>query len=60
MYSSMIVAAEPVTRKINVPDLIRQTSEHSSWDTSIEGGGGILTNAQASRVICGLTQLVDK
>ena len=55
----MVVPAEPVAPSINVAELIRETCEEGGW----EGGGAkgeILPAPQAARVLCGLSQAVDR
>ncbi|PVD28400.1 hypothetical protein C0Q70_10987 [Pomacea canaliculata] len=54
----MTAAAVPVAPRINVAELIRQSSLESGWETSLLGGG-VLTPAQAAKALCGLSQEVD-
>ncbi|CAG5120591.1 unnamed protein product, partial [Candidula unifasciata] len=56
--TSLVAAAVPVTPRINVPTLIQQSGLESGWDNSL-AAGGVLTFAQASKVLCGLSQEVD-
>ena len=49
----------PVAPRINVPNLIKQSSIESGWDRSISGGG-VLNSTQASQALCGLSQEVDR
>ncbi|KAK7480747.1 hypothetical protein BaRGS_00028008 [Batillaria attramentaria] len=54
----MTAAAVPVAPRINVAELISQSSMESGWETSLTGGG-VLTPTQAARALCGLSQEVD-
>ncbi|BFZ24689.1 hypothetical protein BsWGS_27727 [Bradybaena similaris] len=54
----LVAAAVPVAPRINVPALIQQSGLESGWDNSL-AAGGVLTFAQASKVLCGLSQEVD-
>ena len=58
-YDGMTVPLEPVAPQINVADLIRQSHIESGWDGAI-AAGGVLSPAQASKVLCGLSQQVDR
>ncbi|GFN83267.1 Brefeldin a-inhibited guanine nucleotide-exchange protein 3-like [Plakobranchus ocellatus] len=58
LYSAPVMAAVPVAPRINVPALIQQSSLESGWDNSL-AAGGVLTFAQASKALCGLSQEVD-
>ncbi|XP_035825340.1 brefeldin A-inhibited guanine nucleotide-exchange protein 3 [Aplysia californica] len=58
LYSAPVLAAVPVAPRINVAALIEQSSLESGWDNSLEAGG-VLTFAQASKALCGLSQEVD-
>ncbi|KAK6986607.1 brefeldin A-inhibited guanine nucleotide-exchange protein 3-like isoform X1 [Biomphalaria glabrata] len=58
LYSSHVTAAIPVAPRINVPALIQQSGLESGWDNSL-AAGGVLTFAQASKALCGLSQEVD-
>ena len=49
----------PVAPSINVHEFVKQSSVKSGWDRSMLGGG-VLTPAQASQVLCGLSQEVDR
>lgn len=49
----------PVAPSINVPELIHMSSLEAGWDNSVSGGG-VLSAAQASKVLCGLSQEVDR
>lgn len=55
----VVTAAVPVAPRINVAELIRQSSMESGWETSLTGGG-VLTPAQAAKALCGLSQSVDR
>jgi len=59
LYSSLPVSTEPVAPTINVSQLIHQSRIDAGWDSSIIGGG-VLNASQASKVLCGLSQEVDK
>ena len=54
-----MVPLEPVAPTINVPELIQQSRLESGWDSSVSGGG-VLTAAQAAKVLCGLSVEVDR
>ena len=54
-----MVTAVPVAPRINVTELIRQSSVESGWDQA-RTGGGVLNAVQASQVLCGLSQEVDR
>ena len=58
MYSAS-VSVVPVAPRINVAELIRQTSIESGWEGSLLGGG-VLNATQASKALCGLSQEVDR
>ncbi|GFS27280.1 brefeldin A-inhibited guanine nucleotide-exchange protein 3-like [Elysia marginata] len=58
LYAVPVMAAVPVAPRINVPALIQQSSLESGWDNSL-AAGGVLTFAQASKALCGLSQEVD-
>ncbi|XP_041353818.1 brefeldin A-inhibited guanine nucleotide-exchange protein 3-like isoform X2 [Gigantopelta aegis] len=58
MYSAS-VSIVPVAPRINVAELIRQTSIESGWEGSLLGGG-VLNAPQASKALCGLSQEVDR
>ena len=51
-----MIPTEPVALSINVGELIKQSGEECGWDSS----GGVLNSAQASQVLCGLSQQVEK
>ncbi|KAL5009933.1 hypothetical protein ScPMuIL_012238 [Solemya velum] len=59
MYGVPMMPAVPVAPRINVPDLIKQSSIESGWDRAITGGG-VLTSSQASQALCGLSQEVER
>ncbi|KAJ8315611.1 hypothetical protein KUTeg_007761 [Tegillarca granosa] len=59
LYSVPVTTAVPVAPRINIPNLIKQSSIESGWDRSISGGG-VLNSAQASQALCGLSQEVDR
>ena len=54
-----MVSAVPVAPSINVPELIKQSSIESGWDRSMLGGG-VMNAGQTSKVLCGLSQQVDR
>ncbi|CAL1539457.1 unnamed protein product [Lymnaea stagnalis] len=58
LYGSHATSAVPVAPRINVPALIQQSGLESGWDNSL-AAGGVLTFAQASKALCGLSQEVD-
>ncbi|KAH9500620.1 hypothetical protein Btru_077109 [Bulinus truncatus] len=58
LYSNQVSAVLPVAPRINVPVLIQQSGLESGWDNSL-AAGGVLTFAQASKALCGLSQEVD-
>ncbi|XP_055954686.1 brefeldin A-inhibited guanine nucleotide-exchange protein 3 [Patella vulgata] len=58
LYASPVVPAVHVAPQINILELIRQSSIESGWDNSLTGGG-VLTHAQATKALCGLSQEVD-
>ena len=59
MYGVPMTPIVPVAPRINVPNLIKQSSIESGWDRSMTGGG-VLNSTQASQALCGLSQEVDK
>ncbi|XP_021364639.1 brefeldin A-inhibited guanine nucleotide-exchange protein 3-like isoform X1 [Mizuhopecten yessoensis] len=59
IYTIPVVAPVPVAPRINIPDLIRQSSKESGWERSLTGGG-VLNAAQASQALCCLSQEVDR
>ncbi|XP_071113726.1 brefeldin A-inhibited guanine nucleotide-exchange protein 3-like [Haliotis cracherodii] len=59
LYASPVASVIPVAPRINVAELIRQSSVESGWDSALSGGG-VLTPAQASKALCGLSQEVDR
>ena len=59
LYGVPMAPVVPVAPRINVKNLIKQSSLESGWDRSITGGG-LLNHAQASQALCGLSQEVDK
>ncbi|XP_060081313.1 brefeldin A-inhibited guanine nucleotide-exchange protein 3-like [Ylistrum balloti] len=59
IYTIPVAAPVPVAPRINIPDLIRQSSKESGWDRSLTGGG-VLNAAQASQALCCLSQEVDR
>ncbi|XP_069142688.1 brefeldin A-inhibited guanine nucleotide-exchange protein 3-like isoform X2 [Argopecten irradians] len=59
IYTIPVAAPVPVAPRINIPDLIRQSSKESGWDRSMTGGG-VLNAAQASQALCCLSQEVDR
>ena len=59
IYSTVALASEPVAPTINVRELIHQSSKEAGWDSTVVGGG-VLSPAQASKVLCGLSQEVDR
>ena len=60
LYSSLpVVSPEPVVPAINVSQLINQSRIDAGWDSSIIGGG-VLNSSQASKVLCALSQEVDR
>ncbi|ESO87248.1 hypothetical protein LOTGIDRAFT_229359 [Lottia gigantea] len=58
LYAAPVVPVGPIAPHINVLELIRQSSIESGWDSSLTGGG-VLTHAQATKALCGLSQEVD-
>ena len=58
-YSMTMVPSQPMVPTIDVPKLIRQSSEEAGWDSPM-AAGGMLTHSQASKVLCGLSQEVDR
>ncbi|KAK3098836.1 hypothetical protein FSP39_023524 [Pinctada imbricata] len=59
LYGVSMVTAVPVAPRINVTELIKQSSIESGWDRT-RTGGGVLNSVQASQVLCGLSQEVDR
>ncbi len=59
MYSAVVVPMEPVAPTININEIIKQSSVEAGWDSAISGGG-VLSSMQASKVLCGLSQEVDR
>ncbi len=58
-YSMTMVPSQPMVPTIDVPKLIKQSSEEAGWDSPM-AAGGMLTHSQASKVLCGLSQEVDR
>ena len=54
-----MVSTEPVAPTIDVTALIERASAQAGWDTSLTGRG-LLSAEQTSKVLCGLSQQVDK
>lgn len=50
---------EHVTPEINVSELVQQSSADAGWDSSFSSGG-VLTTDATSKVLCGLSQAVDR
>lgn len=59
LYSTLALSAEPVAPTINVRELIRQSSAEAGWDSTI-AGGGVLSASHSAKVLCGLSQEVDR
>ena len=59
LFNPVMVVSNPVAPTINVPELIQQSSQEAGWDNAVTGGG-VLSAAQASKVLCGLSQEVDR
>ena len=55
-YNITMIPTEPLAPSINVGELIKQSGEECGWDSS----GGVLNSGQASQVLCGLSQQVEK
>ena len=53
------MSPQPVTPTMGVPELIRQSHVDAGWDSSI-AVGGVLTPAVTSKVLCRLSQQVDR
>ena len=53
------MSTEPVAPTIDVTALIELASAQAGWDTSLTGRG-LLSAEQTSKVLCGLSQQVDK
>ena len=58
-YSSMLVPSEPVAPSLSMAEVLQQCKLESGWDVDVTGGG-ILKPDQASKVISGLSQEVDR
>ena len=59
MYGVPMTPIVPVAPRINVPNLIKQSSIEAGWDRSMLGRT-VLNETQASQALCGLSQEVDK
>ena len=59
LYTVPMAPVVPVAPRVNVASLIKQSGIESGWDRSISGGG-VLSSAQASQALCGLSQELDK
>ena len=57
IMNSTMMPSVPVAPSINVPELIRQSNLDGSTNII---GGGVLNAAQGSKVLCGLSQQVDR
>ena len=55
----MMVPMEPVAPQISVGDVIQQSAEEAGWDSAITGGV-LLAPGQTAKVLCGLSQQVDR
>ena len=59
LYGGVTMSPQPVTPTMGVPELIRQSHVDAGWDSSI-AVGGVLTPAVTSKVLCRLSQQVDR
>lgn len=59
LFSPMMIPSEPVAPTINVTKLIQQSSIEGGWDSPLSSGG-VLSTEQTSKVLCGLSQEVDR
>ncbi|KAI0235880.1 Brefeldin A-inhibited guanine nucleotide-exchange protein 3 [Lamellibrachia satsuma] len=59
LYGSVMMSPQPVTPIVGVPELIQQSHIDAGWDSSIVAGG-VLTPAVTSKVLCRLSQQVDR
>ena len=55
----LTLPAEPVAPDINVTALIKQANVKSDWDAA-RTGGEVLPAVQTPKVLCGLSQQVDR
>lgn len=58
LYTGIVTQIEPVAPSINVTELLSQ-SKGDGWD-SARSGREVLSAPQAAKVLCGLSQQVDR
>ena len=59
LYTGVVTSVEPIAPSINVADLINKSRSEAGWDSAMIGRE-VLSANQAAKVLCGLSQQVDR